>query len=417
MTSTTTTAGKSQRFRTFGTAFFGILTIIGVLASVLAVWSQEVLFKPDSLANAVEQALLEPAVTDAMATYLSKEIAQAIPLDTAIGEKLPPSLSILSPILVGAERALVRSVVDRVLTLDATQDLITAAARKAQPVLVRVIKGESAIKGVAIKDNKVSVNLLPVLGVALGSLQKSGFLTQVTLPDLSRDGDPTQQIAALEKSTGRSLPADFGQLTVIEGDPVANTSAWVSQAQTAVSAFQQAVDIIVVLTVVALVFTMLLAQRRRRTGLILLLSMAGAMAVARAVIFAVVNNLPQLATDPGARAAIQAMVTTFSSTLLTSVTILLVGGLVLAGALAVIKRLAPGGPPPPVVAKTAPTTWPAVIEAHRDIIALVAFAAAVGLITLVGFSPISLVLAVALGGAGGAVLARTHADQPPSETP
>ncbi|MSO88206.1 MAG: hypothetical protein EXQ71_11930 [Acidimicrobiia bacterium] len=416
MTGTTTTVGESHRWRSFATGFFGVLAIIGVLASVLAVWSQEVLFKPDSLANAVEQALLEPEVIDAVATYLSKEIAQAIPLDTAIADQLPPALSKLSPLLAGAERVVVQAALERLLTLEVTQNLITAAARRVQPVLARVVQGEPAIAGAAIVDNKVSINLLPVLGMALNSLQGEGFLTRVTVPDLSRDRDPDEQIAALEQSIGRSLPEDFGQLTVIEGDPVTTASGLITQAQAAIAALQQAVEVIVVLTVVALIFTMLLSQRRRRTALILLLGIAGAMAIARVVIYAVLRNVPELADDPGARAAIRSVVTTFSSTLLTSVTIILAVGLVLAGALVVTKRFSPGGPPPEVT-ETPPSTWRAVIETHRDITAVISFAAAIGIITLMGFSPIALGLAVALGGVGCAVLAMTYTDRPPTKTP
>ena len=95
-------------------------------------------------------------------------------------------------------------------------------------------------------------------------MQGLGLLDQLEVPELTRAGDPSEQIAELESATGRDLPDDFGQLSVFESDKLAEAQASVQNAQRAVALVKRATWLLAVLAVVFLVATVLLARNRWR---------------------------------------------------------------------------------------------------------------------------------------------------------
>ena len=122
------------------------------------------------------------------------------------------------------------------------------------------------IDGITVEDGAVTVNLLPLVGRALTFVQGLGFLEQFDVPELTRAGDPTEQLAELETAIGRDLPDNFGQLTVFESDKLAEAQASVENAQRAMALLKRATWLLAGLAVVLLVATVLLAHNRLRAG-------------------------------------------------------------------------------------------------------------------------------------------------------
>ena len=60
---------------------FGVIGVIGVLASVVGVWAHRTVFSSETVADAVDQALLNPEVNEALATFLTDQLVNAIPLE------------------------------------------------------------------------------------------------------------------------------------------------------------------------------------------------------------------------------------------------------------------------------------------------------------------------------------------------
>ena len=61
-----------------------------------------------------------------------------------------------------------------------------------------LLEGDGLADGIDVTDGVVTLNTLPLIGRAIGQVQELGVLTSVELPELTADGDPTEQIAALE---------------------------------------------------------------------------------------------------------------------------------------------------------------------------------------------------------------------------
>ena len=369
----------------------GIVGVIGVLTSVLAVWAHQSLFDSSTVSRAVEEALAEPEVTDALAARLTDQVVGALDLNDLIATRLPEDLEPFAPVLAGGVRTAVNEAFTRLLTTEEAQAFIVAPTERAHAAVLRLLEGDGLSGGISVDEGAVSVNLLPVLGRGLERLQERGLLSDVDLPELTRDGDPAEQQAALEEALDRELPNDFGQLVVYESENIAAAGAALDSAQRAVTLFRRSVVLVLAVTVAALVGSALAARRRRRSIVFLAFGSVAALVIGRVVIRPVVEEAPTLAIQPGARAAIRAMVTSLTDGLLGLVTLTLLVAVVLA-VLAIITaderstRLRTG-------AGSAGASVRALVDEHRDLTALAAGAAALLVITGAGFSWGSLLVA------------------------
>jgi len=107
----------------------------------------------------------------------------------------------------------------------------------------------------------VKLNTLPLISQALIWLdgKLSGALgTRFSPPVIAPDTPPDQAIQQVSDWTGRTLPADFGQITLLQNDSL-------GAAQTAVRWFDTLVWVLLVVTIVLLAVTIWLSRRRRRT--------------------------------------------------------------------------------------------------------------------------------------------------------
>jgi hypothetical protein len=172
--------------------------------------------------------------------------------------------------------------------------------------------------------------------------------------------------------------------------------------------------VLIVLTVVAFAASAALATNRRRAAIALLLSMVAALAVGRVLVRTVVEEAPDLAAKPGGRAALEEIVTSLTEGLLRLVSIGLLIGAVLAlvafllGNERAMRRLRG--------AAAAGAGARSVVDEHRDATVMVAVALALLVITLLGFSWLTILAAlVLLGVAGWAAWApRPAVDQGPA---
>jgi hypothetical protein len=222
-------------------------------------------------------------------------------------------------------------------------------------------------------------------------------LTSVDLPELSREGDPDEQIAELEDAFGRDLPDDFGQLVVYSSATVADGQAAVARAQDAFAMFKRGIVVMIVLTLVCLAACVVLAANRRRAAIALLLSIVAALAMGRVLVRTVVEEAPSLAAKPGGRAALDELVTSLTAGLIRLVTVGVIVAVLLAllayvlGNERAMTRLRGAASAGGTGART-------VADEHRDATVLISAALALVVITLLGFTWLSILFAALLVG-------------------
>lgn len=388
---------ETSKIRAIFAVVFGIIAIVGLFASTIAVWAKGVLFDSDRVAAAAESAIQQPEAAQSMATYVTDQVFTIVDLEALLEQQLPTNLDSLSGVIVGGARQFVEEQLAEVLQKPAVQQVLVTIVRTAHAQLMKVLNGDGMIDGVSISDGKVTLNLLPLVTLGLNQVQKLGVLTSVSVPALKADGDPTTQIGELESAFGRDLPADFGQLTVFKGDAAAEAGEVVQTAQDVVVLVKRAIALILIVTAVAFALTLLVANRRRRAILVLGLAGAAVMLVARVAINMALARTPNLIINPGARSALASALQNLAGGLVELVTLLIIIGLAAAavvlltgtGAAATRFRSAGGG---------------SVLTANREVSATVAFGLAVLAIVVFGLDLVPLIVAAALAAVGVALL-------------
>ena len=285
-------------------AVAGVLAVVCLTLALVGVWANATVFDSSRVADIVTAALDDPEVDAALATWVTNEVFSAVDLDAVVTDILPQRLDRFAPTLVSGAQTFVNDRLTTALSNPDVQRLISDAVERAHSALMRLLSGDGLIDGITVEDGAVTVNLLPLISRGLTFVQGLGLLDQLDVPELTRDGDPSEQIAQLEAATGRDLPDDFGQLTVYQSDKLAEAQASVQNAQRAFALVRRATVLLAILAVVFIVATIVLANRRWYAGLWLALGGLVAMVLSRLVVNRIVDEAPDLVTGAGARAAV-----------------------------------------------------------------------------------------------------------------
>jgi hypothetical protein len=297
-----------RRARAVIASVLGVLAVVLLVVSVVGVWAKATVLRGERVAELVRDAIDEPEVQAALAALLADEAQEAVDLQDRLASLLPSQLTrFAGPIAAGAHAAVERSL-EAVLASPRTQDAITTLVERAHARALRLLEGDGIADGVNVADGEVTLNLLPLVANGLTALQSIGLLSDVTIPELTADGDPEQQTAELSAALGRDLPPGFAQLVVYESDSITEAQAALETAQRLLVIAQRAVWLAVVLAVVLIAATILVAPRRLRATLVLALGAAGALVLVRSAVREVVSQAGDLARTPGAKAATNAIV-------------------------------------------------------------------------------------------------------------
>jgi hypothetical protein len=399
--------------RTILAAILGVIAVVGLLCSVIGFWARDTVFDESEVAGAVEAALDEPGVTDALAARLTDTVMSAVDLETRINAILPPALQRITPAIVGGTTQLLEDrLTDRLADPDRRAALV-AIFERSYGAFLDVLEGDGLVDGVTVDSGEVTVNFLPVIADGLQTLQNIGLLDDATIPELTRDGDPAEQIAQLEDGLGRDLPADFGQIVVYRSDSLAEKGETVERAQQLLVVVQRAFWLILAVTAVALVGTVLVARYRLRATRILLLGSAAIFLIARALVKKVLDEVPSVARAPAGQAALAAATSSLADGLVKALGVCAL--LFLLGAIVAYVLDANSAVRRRAAARTGTPSLSGMIAGSRVVVALGASAAALLVITLAGFSVLSLIVALLL--ALLAMFALWVPDQPAAQAP
>ncbi|HTH06611.1 MAG TPA: hypothetical protein VL916_12105, partial [Ilumatobacteraceae bacterium] len=380
--------------RSIAAAILGVIAVLGLLASVVGFWARDTVFDESEVAGAVEAAIEEPGVTDALAARLADSIMAHIDLETRLNNILPPALQRITPAIVGGTTQVLEDRLTNRFADPDTRNFLVNSFERSYARFLDVLEGDGLAEGVTVADGEVTVNFLPLVADGLQRLQKFGLLDDATIPELSRDGDPTEQIAQLSEGLGRELPADFGQIVVYRSDSLAAKGETVERAQQALVLIKRSFVLILAVTVVAIAGTLLVARKRMRAAFALLLGSAATFVVVRAVAKKVLEDVPSVARTAAGQAALAAATSSLADSLVKALGVLAV--LFLVGAIVVYMLDANSAVRRRAAARSGSPTFGAAVAAYRVPVALVAAAGALLVITIGGFTVLSLVVALLL---------------------
>ncbi len=373
---------NGRRWRGVIAGVLGVLAVLLVAASLVALWARAVVIRPDPITEWATDAVAQPEVQAGLGTWMSDQIAAHVDLESDLTELLPDGLDEVAPVIAGATHEIVERTLTDVFGSEDVDDLIARIVGDAHDQALDLLRGDGLRDGITVEGNEISLNLLPLITRGLGELQSLGLMDGVELPTITADGDPSAQIDELSASLGRDLPDDFGQLVVYEGDSVSSAQQSVRSAQQAVVVARRALALVVIAALVAVAATIAIAPRHWRSTLYLALGTAATMVVMRSGVRRVVDDGPDMLRRPGARAAAETILGDAAASLLPvlGITLIIATGVTLV-ALLVRKQ------------------W------RADLVPVAAVVVATATVAIVGFSIVGLVLGLVLG---VAVLVAAH---------
>lgn len=320
-------------------AALGVIAIAGLVVGAVGVWARSTIDDGSAVAHAVGSALDEPETLDSLATFVTDEALAAVQLESLVERILPPLFASFRPAVVDGIRAVVYGQTRSFLETDTAREGIELLVRTAHSALDRLLDDEALVPWASVTDGAVSVDLVPLVPAALRGVQRLGLLAGVQVPDLPVNGDPAANRAALGAAIGRDVPADAGRLVVYRSDAVAGAGATLDAVRHLLALARQALAVVLVVTVVATAAAIGISARRRRTAFVLLLAAAGALAVVRVVLAVALDQATTIATDPGARVAIDATLGALTADLGPALVGLAILAVLAAAAVAVIPRV------------------------------------------------------------------------------
>ena len=302
-------ASGGGRRRTRG-VIFGILVVLTSLCVALTtvgVWVNRTIWNTDRYLALVAPLIRDPEVTDALAVKLTEETFTALNVQSRVEQalaqipKLPESAdSLLAGPLVAGAQSVVQNQVKTFLATDAFANLWVEINRAAHEKVVALLNGDyDQLPNVDITGGEVRLNFVSAVAGLLQQLVQSGANAlglSVTIPDIPPDLDASAAIQRLGSALGVTLPADFGQLTIM-------TENQLTGYQQAAKNVKRLAGGLFLLSVILLVITILVAPNRRRGVMWLGLGIALALFLGGVAIRKLEANLVDAITGQGGKAA------------------------------------------------------------------------------------------------------------------
>jgi hypothetical protein len=275
--------------RVWGSWALLVVTWLLLLASLTAVWTRSVLLNSDRFTATLAPVLRDERVIEAVSERVSAGVISALGVGERLQETFPGRAGALAAaqITISAQEAVEQRTV-RLMHRERLQDLLLNTVHAAHGRALNVLRGGSDVA--TVSDGTLTLNLLPLVREVLSDLPGVGqLLSEVRLPELGTEESPTAARRRLEAALGRPLPADAGQITLLEAQGL-------QSAQQAVGVLDSLALVLPLLLAGCGALAVYLAPNRMRTGAIL--ALGGAVSLLLLVVLLRLVG-PQVATAAG----------------------------------------------------------------------------------------------------------------------
>jgi hypothetical protein len=253
---------KRRRLRRIFTPILVSLSIVVFTVTVPAAWGARTVLNTDRYVATVAPLADDPAVQASIASRLTDQVFSALDVEGTLSDALAglgERATVLAAPLTTAIRGFVQDQVLKVVQSDAFRTFWVEANRFVHTQVLAILEGESDT--VSVVEGKVLLNLLPLVNLALGSIQMvaSDLVGRdVTLPQITQGEVPSAAIAKLEQSLGIDLPDDYGQIAVYDSQDL-------EALQQTLYTFERLLLFLLILIPLLVAASLLVSTRRRRT--------------------------------------------------------------------------------------------------------------------------------------------------------
>jgi len=250
---------KGSRLRNILVGVLVLLSCLAVVITGVAGWAHYTVLNTDGYMKIVGPVGKDPEAIKALSDYVAGQIVSATDLQQRTADALPPKAQIFAGPITGALEDFIAKGTNKVLSTPQAYDLWLKVNSLAHEKIVALLRGDTTYT--YIQGSDVKLDTLPLISQVLVWLDGKlpGALgTKFSPPVIPPGTPPDQAIQQVSSWTGRTLPADFGQVTLLKNDSL-------GPAQTAVRWFDRLIWILLVVTIALIAVTIWLSRRRRRT--------------------------------------------------------------------------------------------------------------------------------------------------------
>jgi hypothetical protein len=296
---------RRHRIRSVTTVVLIVLTSLAILATTVGVWLNRSVWDTDRYVALVEPVADDPAVIDALATKLTDEVFVALDVqdrvERAVSEipRIPDSATFVIGPIVAATKNLVHGRVETFLASDRFHDLWVRVNEAVHTKVVALLDGDYAsLPNLELAGGEVRLNLVSAVATVLRNVVQGGVTglgLDITVPTIPADLDSSAAIAKLGSALGVTLPADFGQVTIM-------TQEQLTGYQQAARRVQRIGWLLVALSIVLVIACVLVGVNRRRVAIGLGLGVVVALILGGAVLRRVGAQIVDTIAAPTAKA-------------------------------------------------------------------------------------------------------------------
>ena len=271
---------KRKRLRRVLAPILVALSIIVFTITVPAAWGARTVLNTDRYVATVAPLADDPAVQASIATKLTDQVFSALDVEVALSDALAglgDRASVLAGPLTTAVKGFVRDQVEKVVASDAFKTFWVQANTFVHTQVLAILRGDT--ETITVRQGKVLLNLLPLVNLALGSIQTvaSDLVGRdVTLPQISEGDVPSESIAKLEQALGIDLPDAYGQIVVYDSNDLAAL-------QQSLYLFERLLVLLLLLIPILVAASLWVSTRRRRTLIQLTVGAAVGLVITRRV--------------------------------------------------------------------------------------------------------------------------------------
>jgi hypothetical protein len=319
--------GRLRRTRSVAVWVLVFLAVLSMVVGAVGVWVHRTVFDTDRYVALVGPIAADPQVQEALATYTTTQVFDALQLQSRLESALPGPLAVVVGPVTNAARNYIHDAARRFFASPGFQRLWIQINTVAHEKVVALINGNyDQLPNVAITGGEVRLNTIPIITEVLRQLAQSAaglFGLNVTIPQISASEIPDAAKQKLEQALGVTLPPDFGQITIMQ-------QSQLNDVQNAVRLFDRLVYAVIALAVILIVLALVLSTNRRRTLIALALGLVVGLLLFRGLVRVIESRAVDAVTNPTARGAVRNTVADVAANLRTAGTWLLVIGIVAA---------------------------------------------------------------------------------------
>ncbi len=273
-----TPARRPSRTRGFLVGLLIVLSCLGVVVSGVTIWVHYTVMNTTGYMNLVGPIGKDPQAIQNLSDYIAGQAVTATDLQQRVGDALPPKAQLFAGPITGVIEDFIKKGTTKVLSSPKAYDLWLQINRVGHEKVVALLRGQT--NGVYVQGSDVNLNLLPLVSQVLvwadGKLP-GGLSTRFSPPVITPDMSPEAGIQQVANWSGKPLPSDFGQITLLQSNAL-------GPAQTAVKWFDRLTLLLPIITAILIAVTIWLSRRRGRAAIAIGIGAAIAIFITRAIV-------------------------------------------------------------------------------------------------------------------------------------